>query len=280
MAYNTAYDLESLMVNTKAATVYTAHENSLFLGGALIPQVTLPAGSIVAQIPVMGTVTAQKLASGTTSSGSGNGDFADTLEDFDPLTVTDTKVTIEANIYAARHVLRDLGGIDPNETGRVLGNAIQAKFDADVIAAMNGFTASTSDSDPMTVDAMIDAVAQIRATGEMGQLVGILSPAEAANLVKDAGTTAYAGGDFQTEGLRNGFIGTVAGVRMFQSSYISGANKGFVFGADAMRIAMFKNVDLEVQRRAAAVGNDIVANLHAGVGVIDATRGIKLVNVA
>jgi hypothetical protein len=269
MAYNTAYDLESLMINTKAATVYTAHENSLFLGGALIPQVTLPAGSITAQIPVMGTVTAEKLTSAD----------PDALDDFTALTVTDTKVTIEANIYAARHVLRDLGGIDPNETGRVLGNAIQAKFDADVIAAMNGFTASTSDSDPMTVDAMIDAVAQIRGTGEMGQLVGILSPAEAANLVKDAGTTAYAGGDFQTEGLRNGFIGTVAGVRMFQSSYISGANKGFVFGADAMRIAMFKNVDLEVQRRAAAVGNDIVANLHAGVGVIDATRGIKLVNV-
>lgn len=270
MAYNTAYDLDSLMVNTKAATVYTAHENSLFLGGALIPAIQLPAGSIVAQVPVMGTVTAEKLTSAD----------PDALDDFTAQLVTDTKVTIEANIYAARQVLRDLGGIDPAETGRVLGNSIQAAFDADVIAAMNGFTASTSDSDPMTVDAMIDAVAQVRATGEMGQLVGILSPAEAANLVKDAGTAAYAGGDFQTEGLRNGFIGTVAGVRMFQSSYISGANKGFVFGADAMRIAMFKNVDLEIQRRAAAVGNDIIANLHAGVGVVDAARGIKLVNVA
>jgi len=208
MAYNTAYDLDSLMVNTKAATVYTAHENSLFLGGALIPAIQLPAGSIVAQVPVMGTVTAEKLTSAD----------PDALDDFTAQLVTDTKVTIEANIYAARQVLRDLGGIDPAETGRVLGNSIQAAFDADVIAAMNGFTASTSDSDPMTVDAMIDAVAQVRATGEMGQLIGILSPAEAANLVKDAGTAAYAGGDFQTEGLRNGFIGTVAGVRMFQSS--------------------------------------------------------------
>jgi hypothetical protein len=269
MAYNTAYDLESLMVNTKAATVYTAHENSLFLTGALIPQVNLPAGSITAQIPVMGSVTAEKITSAD----------PDALDDFTALTMTDTKVTIEANIYAARQVLRDLGGIDPAETGRVLGNSIQAAFDADVITAMNGFTASTSDADPMTVDALFDAVAQIRGAGETGGLVGIVSPAEAANLMKDVGSAAYAGGDFQTEGLRNGFIGTMAGVRMFQSSYISGANKGFVFGADAMRIAMFKNVDLEVQRRAAAVGNDIIANLHAGVGVVDATRGIKLVNV-
>lgn len=270
MAFNTVYDLESLVVNTKAATVYTAHEQSLFLGGQLVNMVNLPAGSITAQIPVMGSVTAEKLGSAD----------PDALDDFTALTVTDTKVTIEANIYAARHVMRDLGGIDPQETGRVLGNAIQAKFDADVITAMNGLTASTSDSDPMTIDALFDAAAQIRGTGETGSLIGIVSPAEAANLMKDVGSTAYAGGDFQTDALRNGFVGTIAGIRMFQSAYISGANKGFIFAQDALRIAMFKNVDLEVQRRAEAVGNDIVASLHAGVGVVDATRGVKLVNVA
>jgi hypothetical protein len=269
MAFNTAYDLESLMVNTKAATVYTAHENSLFLAGGIIPMVNLPAGSVTAQIPVMGTVTAESLTSAD----------PDALDDFTALTVTDTKVTIEANIYAARHVMRDLGGIDPQETGRVLGNAIQSKFDADVVAAMNGLTASTSDSDPMTVDALFDAAAQIRSNGETGALIGIVSPTEAANLMKDIGTNAYGGGDFQSEAMRNGFLGQIAGIRMFQSSYISGANKGFVFGQDALRIAMFKNVDLEIARRAEAVGNDIVANLHAGVGVIDANRGVKLVNV-
>lgn len=270
MAFNTAYDLESLMVNTKAATVYTAHEQSLFLAGGIIPVVNLPAGSATAQIPVMGSVTAEKLTSAD----------PDALDDFTALTVTDTKVTIEADIYAARHVMRDLGGIDPQETGRVLGNAIQAKFDADVIAAMNGLTASTADSDPVTVDALFDAAAQIRGNGETGALVGIVSAAEAANLMKDVGSTSYAGGDFQSEAMRNGFLGTIAGIRMFQSSYITGTNKGFVFGADAMRIAMFKNVDLEIARRAEAVGNDIVANLHAGVGVIDANRGVKLINVA
>ena len=269
MAFNTAYDLESLMVNTKAATVYTAHEQSLFLAGGIVPVVNLPAGSITAQIPVMGSVTAEKLTSAD----------PDALDDFTALTITDTSVTINADIYAARHVMRDLGGVDPQETGRVLGNAIQAKFDADVIAAMNGLTASTADSDPVTVDSLFDAAAQIRGNGETGPLIGIVSAAEAANLMKDVGSTSYAGGDFQSEAMRNGFLGTIAGIRMFQSSYISGANKGFVFGQDALRIAMFKNVDLEIQRRASAVGNDIVANLHAGVGVIDANRGVKLVNV-
>ena len=270
MAFNTAYDLESLVVPTKAATVYAAHEQSLFLAGGMIPMVNLPAGSASAQIPLMGEVTAEKLGSGD----------PDALDDFTALTLTDTKVSIEANIYAARHVLRDLGGIDPEETGRVLGNAVAAKFDADVFTAMNGFTASTSDSDPVTVDAIIDAAAQIRGAGEMGTLFGIVSPAEAANLLKDIGTTGYAGGDFQTQALRQSALPMIAGVQLFQSHYVSGTNKGFIFGADAMRVAMFKNVDLEVQRRAASVGNDIVASLHAGAGVVDATRGVKLVNVA
>lgn len=268
MAYNTAYDLDALVVATKAATVYTAQENSLFLGGGLVPMVNLPAGSISAQIPVMGAVTATKLS-----------DASHDSEDLSALGITATKVTIEANIYAARDVIRDLGGIDPAELGRVLGNAVAAKFDADVVTAMNSLTASTSDSYPVTVDSIFNAVAQIRGAGEMGQLFGIISPAEAASLMKAIGTQAYAGGDFQTEALRNGFVGSVGGVRMFQSAYISGTNKGFIFSQDALRIAMFKNVDLEVQRRAAAVGNDIVASLHAGVGVIDATRGVKLVNV-
>lgn len=270
MAYNTAYDLESLMVNTKAATVYTAHENSLFLGGSLVPVMSLPAGSITAQVPKLGTVTAEKITSA---------DLTTITDDFTHQSVTDSTVTITANIYASRQVLRDLGGIDPSETGRVLGQSIQASFDADVITAMNGLTASSHDSDPMSVDALLDAAAQIRGTGESGQLVGIVSSVEAANLMKDVGSAAYAGGDFQTEGLRNGWLGTIAGIQMFQSSYITGTNKGFVFGKDALRIAMFKNVDLEIQRRAAAVGNDIVASLHAGVGLVDATRGVKLINV-
>lgn len=268
MAYNTAYDLDSLMVATKAATVYTAQENSLFLGGGLIPMVNLPAGSISAQIPVMGSVTASKLTSASHDA-----------EDFAALGVTDTKVTITSNIYAARDVIRDLGGVDPTELGRVLGNSVASAFDADVIAAMNSLTGSTSDSDPVTVDSIFNAVAQIRGSGEMGQLFGILSPVQAAALMKAIGTAAYAGGTFQSEALTNGFLANVGGVRLFQSAYVSGTNKGFIFSSDALRIAMFKNVDLEVQRRAAAVGNDIVASLHAGVGVIDATRGVKLVNV-
>jgi hypothetical protein len=274
MAYNTAYDLAGFMVNTKAAAVYAAQESSLFLSGMTIPQIQVPAGSITAQLPLLGAVTAQKLTSASHDA-----------TDFDALGITSVSKTITANIYAARDVVRDLGGIDPNELGRVLGNSVSAAFDKDVVAAMSGLTAS-ADTGTLTLNAIFDAVAQIRGAGETGQLFGVLGTVAAAELMKVIGSTAYAGGAMQNEAMANGFVGQVAGVRFYQSAFataaISGVTgfKGAIFGVDAMRIAMFRNVDLEVQRRAAAVGNDIVASLHAGVGLVDATRGVKLVDAA
>ena len=265
-AYTSGFNTDALFVAAKAATVYAAHEQSLFLGGGMIPVVNAPNGLL--QVPELAAVAATTLSA-----------EAGTGVDLDAVLSADTKNIIQCDVYAARSVLRDLGNIDPSEIGRVLGNAVSKAFDTAVVTAMNGLTASTSDADPMTVDALFDAVAQIRGAGETSALMGIVSTAEAANLMKDIGTNAYGGGDFQSEAMRNGFLGQIAGVRMFQSSYITGANKGFIFAGDAMRIAMQKNVDIETARRPEAVGQDIVASLHAGVGVIDAARGVKLVNV-
>lgn len=266
-AYASGFNTDALFVAAKAATVYAAHEQSLFLGGGMIPVVNAPNGLL--QVPSLAAVTADTISAEAAPG-----------EDLEAKLPADAKNTIQCDIYAARSVLRDLGNIDPAEIGRVLGNAVSKKFDEAVVAAMEGFTASTSDSDVIDVDVLFDAVAQIRGAGETGQLMGIISTANAANLMKVIGTNAYGGGDFQGEAMRNGFLGQIAGVRMFQSSYVgAGAGKGFIFAADAMRIAMQKNVDLEVGRRPEAVGNDVVASLHAGVGVIDATRGVKLINV-
>lgn len=265
-AYTSGFNTDALFVAAKAATVYAAHESSLFLSGGMIPVVNAPNGLL--QVPELAAITATTL---TAEAGVG--------VDIDTVTPGNTKNIVQCDIYAARSVLRDLGNIDASEIGRVLGNGVAKAFDTAVIAALNSLTASTSDSDPVTVDALFDAAAQIRGNGEMGQLMGILSTVQAANLMKAIGTNAYAGGDFQSEAMRTGFLGTVAGIRLFQSSYITGTNKGFIFSGDAARIAMQRNVTMEVGRRPEAVGADVVASLMAGVAVIDAGRGVKLVNV-
>jgi hypothetical protein len=275
MAYNSAFDLDSLVVNTKAATVYAAHETSLFLGGGLIPFVNVPAGSAVAQVPVLKPSSAGTYAARTTKL------TAEGTEDFTATAIADTKVNIPANIYASRTVLRDLGGIDTNDVGSILGKSVSSKFDTDVALAMSGLTAQQETTDELLkLEHIYQAMGTIRANGETGALKVIIAASQYENIMKEIGAQAFAGGDYQNEAMRTGFVGKIAGADAFISSYLTSANTGLVnptavvMSADAMRIAMFKNVDLEVARRAEAVGFDIVANLHAGVGVVDASRGV------
>lgn len=274
-AYNSGINLDALMVNTKAATVFNAHENSLFLSGSIIPTINVPAGSMVAQVPLLSSVAATKINA-----------EASTGVDLDAKEIGNTPKNITVDLHAARMVLRDLGGADAGEMGRVLGNSIQASFDKDVAGVMGSLTAQEITAGNLDLDEIFAAVATIRGAGETGNLYGIVSTNAYAALMAAIGSTSYAGGDFQTEALRNGFVGNIAGVQCFVSSYLNDTNTGVtgtkmaVFGADAMRIALQKNVDLEVQRRAAAVGFDVVASLHAGVGLVDAARGVLIQDAA
>ena len=269
-AYGSGINLDALMVNTKAATVFAAHESSLYLSGGIIPTVAVPAGSMVAQVPVLGSVSATKIGAEATPGA-----------DLDSVLPTDTKVNINVDLHAARTVLRDLGGADANDLGRQLGAAVSTSFDTDVAVAMGGLTSQEATS-ALDMEEIFKAIATIRGAGETGQLFGIVSTNSYAALMNTIGNAAFAGGDFQTEAMRNGFVGAIAGVQMFVSSYLNDTNTGTtntqaaIFGQDAMRIAMQKNVDLEIERRAAAVGFDIVSSLHAGVGVVDATRGVLI----
>ena len=161
-----------------------------------------------------------------------------------------------------------------------LGKAVAEKFDTTVYSALDSAGDSSFDSVPLTVDDLMDGAAVIRGNGEMGPLYAVFSTTEGYNLMKNIGTAAYAGGEFQSQALRSGSLGTIAGVQCFMSHHITtGTTAGYMFGADSMRIAMQKNVDIEVARRAAAVGNDVVASLHAKAALLDANRAIRFVNV-
>jgi len=270
MAHSSPFttSLSGMVVPVKAASVYAAHESSLFLSGQLIPQIAVPAGSITAQVPFLAAASAATTINAYNDS-----------DDVSSQTLLATPKNITASIYAARTILRDLGAIDPAEIGRVLGNAVAKKFDKAVMAAFGtGSTNYATDTDDLTMDLLFDVAAAIRDTGDSTPLYAIVSPAQAATLLKDIAGTSFAGGQYQTEALMNGFVTKAAGITIFQSSYANATDfgealaYGVVFSQDAMRIAMFKNVDVEVARRAEAVGNDIVASLHAGVGQVDAGR--------
>lgn len=274
--YMSVLNSDALVVPVKAATVYAAHEASLFLGGNIIPIVNAPNG--VLQVPELTSVDATKVSS-----------EADPGVDIAVTTPGGTKNTIVTNLYAARTVLRDLGAVDPQEVGRVLGNAVAKKFDLDVMAQMANCTEqeNAESSRDLTVKELMRAIGNIRANGETGKLFGLVNAAVYAELMNDIGSNSFAGGKFQDTAMQTGFLGTVSGVDLFTTSYLNDTNVGLsshnvqaaVFSADAFRIAMQKNVDIAIAPRIEAVGKDCVASLHAGVASIDAAnRGVLIID--
>lgn len=281
-AYASGINLDELMVNTKAATVYAAQEQSLYLSGQIVPMIQVPNGSITAQVPVMGAVTATVLTS-----------EASTGVDLETVLPTDAQNHISLDLHAAYSVVRDLGGVDPSEIGRILGSAVAKSLDTKVTAAMGGLTAQEmlltgGATSTLVLADIFEAVATIRGAGETGELFGIVSTSQYAGLMTAIGNAAYGGGDFQTAALRNGFFGKIAGVNMFVSAYLNDTTipggvvnpKAAIFSGDAMRGATAGGIKLEVERRAAAVGFDVVASAAFGCATIDATRGVLIVDAA
>lgn len=273
-AYLSGINLDELMVNTKAATVYAAQENSLYLSGGIVPMVQVPAGSMKAQVPVMGAVAATVISS-----------EASTGVDLDSKVMTDAQNHISLNLHAARSVVRDLGGVSTAEIGRILGNAVAKSVDTTVTSAMGSLTEQEITSGSLDLAEIFAAVATIRGAGEGGELFGIVSTDAYAALMGDVGGSAFAGGDFQTAAMRNGFFGKIAGVNCFVSSYLNNTQiagthnpKMAIFSGDAMRGAISGGVNVEVERRAAAVGFDVVASAAFGCATIDATRGVLIID--
>ncbi len=273
-AYGSGLNLDAMVVPVKAATVYAAQENSLYLPGTIVPNIAVPAGSALAQFPLMGSVTAK------TISAEGTGTDP---QDFDTLLPTDTKKTINLELHAARTVLRDLGGIDTADMGRIMGNSIATAVDKSVTSQFAFLTGQESTATGgLDLDEIFKAVATIRGNGENGKLFGIVSTNAYASLMGDIGSQAFAGGEFQNTAMRNGFFGNISGVECYVSSYLNDSDMGqtgknykmAIFSQDAVKMASQGGVNVEVARRPEAVGFDVVASMAQGALMIDASRGV------
>jgi hypothetical protein len=171
--------------------------------------------------------------------------------------------------------------------GRIMGNSIAAAVDTKISAEFANLT--QQEIVPATgdiLDEFFKAVGAIRNAGEMGPLAAVVSAAAYADFMKIIGSDAYAAADVQNAAMRSGALGTIAGVPCFVSAHLNDTNTGVtgtkaaIFGQEALRGATQGGVKLEVERRAAAVGNDVVSSIAFGIETLDATRGILLKDAA
>ena len=230
----TTTTLNDLLPQIVAEAMFQAQEKSIMRG--LVRNFTMPLNSgksIV--VPTYPTVAAAAVAEGT--------DLSNTAVSTGGATLTVSEVGVMTTVTdlairsSASNVIADIG--------KVFGEGIAKKIDQDLMSNFDNFSTEVGDgTGAISVNSIFQAVANLRANGVPStDLACVLHPMIAYDLKAAIGASAYAGGDLQTEALRSGYVGTLAGVPIFESSNMSntgnaGDYKGAVFHRDALGLAM------------------------------------------
>ena len=271
MAASTTTTLDDLFVSIVAAARFTAEEQSLLRNLVTVYNIDAQPG-VTIQVPKYPAVAAADLTEGT---------------DMTSTTVSTSSVSITVGEVGAQVFLTDMAamgaGNPADELGTVLGNAIATKMDQDAIALFDGFSTSLgATTTELTAAYLFQAAATLRANKAPGRLVGVFHPYQVYALKANL-TNTFAnpnGGDLQNEAMRTGYVGTIAGIDIFESANItvdgSGDAKGCVFAPEAMAMAMKRDFNLEPERDASNRGFELNATAIYGVGELDDAYGVEM----
>jgi N4-gp56 family major capsid protein len=193
-----------------------------------------------------------------------------------------TLLTDLARTSAASNVVADLG--------RLFGEAVARKMDQDLCALFAGFAAGYGNyTAVITAADIFKSVATLKANAVPTEgMVCVLHP-EIAYDLKSALTTpnntvpfsAFGLGDVANQAMREGFVGMLAGIPVYETSniaYVTNAGDfpGAVFQRDALGLGMIGDIRIETQRRASFLGDDIVCSAYYGVGELQDGYGRHL----
>lgn len=278
MAGSTTTTLNDLLPSIVAEAMFVASERSIMRG--LVRNFNLaPGQGKTVTLPIYPTVSAAALTEGDEVSNTAVSTSGATVT-ISPVAVR-TLVTDLAVQASASNVVADLG--------RVFGEGIARKMDADLLALFDGFSTALGDgSTAITPAAIFQAVAKLRTAGvPLDGIVAVLHPAVAYDLkaaLTTGGNTAFyaaAMGPVANQAMQEGLIGSLAGIPIFESANMAdtgtaGDFKGAVFHRDALGLAMIGDINIETQRRASYVGTDVVASLHYGVAELYDGYGVEM----
>lgn len=271
MAASTTSTLDDLFVNIVAQARFTAEEQSLLRNLVTIYNIDAQPG-VTVQVPKYPAIAAAGLTEGT---------------DMSSTTVSTSSVSITVGEVGAQVLLTDMAamgaGNPADELGTVLGNAIATKMDKDIIALFDGFSTSLgATTTELTAAYLFQAAATLRANKAPGRLVGVFHPYQTYALKANL-TNTFAnpnGGDLQNEAMRNGYVGTIAGIDIYESANVtvdgSGDAKGAIFAPEAIAVAMKRDFVIEPQRDASNRAWELNATAIYGVGELDDTYGVEM----
>ena len=273
----TSSTLSELYTEIVAEALFVASERSVMR--PLVKNYAISGGGKSVEVPIYATVSAAAVSEAS--------DLSNTA-------INPSSVTITASENGIMTTLTDLGrNASPRnvaaDIGRLFGEAIAKKIDTDLTALFDGFSTEVNDGTAVLSAANVfNAVALLRKSGvPTADISGVFHPLNAYDLKSNL-TNTFAGldTDLSNEALRNGFVGKVAGVNIFETSNMadtSGNNpgttgdyKGAVFHKDALGLAMMQDLKIETQRDASLRADEIVATSVYGVGELHDSYGVEL----
>ena len=267
----TSSTISELYTEIVAEALFVASEQSIMRN--LVRNYTIAGGGKSVEVPIYANLSASAVNEAT--------DLSNTAVNPTSVTITASEVGIMTTLtdLARNSASRNVAG----DIGRLFGEAIARKIDADLSALFTGFSTERAGGagNELTVADVFEAVADLRTANAPAPYYGVFHPKQIFN-VKKSLTNTFVGRDTElsNEAMRTGFVGTIAGVQIFESSNISvdGSDDsiGGVFSQDALALAMMQDLKIESQRDASLRADEIVATAVYGVSEIHDSYGVKL----
>jgi N4-gp56 family major capsid protein len=274
MAVTNSTNLNDLLPSIVAEALFVASEASIMRG--LVRNYTLaPGQGKTVTVPIYPKQTATALTEAT----AGNQVTVAT----DGATLTVSEVGLYATVSdlsmmaSSSNVVADLG--------RLFGEAIARKMDTDILSNVSSFSAGVgSSSTTATAALLFQGIAKLRSAGyDTSNDCAIILHPNCAYDVLSAITNTFANpaGYAANDALKAGFMGTIGGVPVYQSSLVNntgtaGDYNNVIVHKDALGLALMKDVTIETQRQAALRGYDIVGSAIYGHGILNNAAGAYL----
>ena len=268
---------DALYANIMQAALFTMNEQSIIRPLVRNYNMTGTPG-LTAQVPIYPAVSASGVSDGSDLS---NVAFATTKKE-----ITASEVGVMVTLT---DLLEEASADDTAAAiGRQLGAAMAEKVDTDIAALFSGFSNVVNKSSAsVTIDDIFKAAATLKANkaDQNGAYVAVLHPYQAYDLklqLTNAGSTmSHNITDVGNRALENGFIGRVAGVDIFESTVIDGADSvGSYFGAvmtqDALGYMLKRDMRIETQRDASLRATEIVGSMAYGVTELFDQYGVAI----
>jgi len=272
MAGSTTSTLQYLLPQIVQEAMFVANERSIMRG--LVKNYSLaPGQGKTVNVPIYPTQTAAALTEGNEISNTA---------------VSTNQAQLTVSTAAIRTLVTDLARTSSSsnviaDLGRLFGEAIARKIDQDLMALFSGFsTVVGSNATTFTPALLAKSIALLRGNAvPSDELACVVHPYVAYD-IKSSLTNTYANpnaGIIQNDAMRTGYVGTLFGVPVFESSNIAdstGDSVGGVFHRMALGLAMIGDISIETQRRASYLGDDVIGYCHYAVGELYDGYGVSL----